>query len=423
MRFGRSGAPRAHAVPARTPIWIAGGLLMLVVFGGWRFWASRSARPKPDAIWERAQEDLRAGRYELVERAVDRLQHLRAPTPMDWFLRAQLALVRNQPDEAVASLARVPDGHNSATRARLLSGQIERQEDRLRLAEEAFRAALRLDPSLVQAHRELIYIYGMQLRQREINDEFLSLRKLTRLSYEEVYRWTSLLNNSWEPGDVIGDLIRFVAADPDDRWSRLALAENLRKMGLHDTAERTLAILARQDNEANVIRAQIAFDRQQTEKANALLELGKNDDPAIARLRGRQALARRDPRSAVRHFRIAFAADPNDHETLFGLQGALELLCDEKGAASIRETARNVARLNTMLQRASAGEAGRNLNLLRHLGTVCADLRRNDEARAWLELAITRNPLDSESQQALFRLRAAGPESPRTQAHQGGAKK
>jgi len=405
MRFGK-------AVPARTAIWIAGGLSMLMAFAGWRFWATRGARPAPDAIWERAQENLRAGRYDEVGAALARLNQLRAPTPMDWFLRAQLALVRHQADDAIASLARVPDVHHSAARARLLSGQIQRQEDRLRLAEEAFCAALRLDPSLVQAHRELIYIYGTQLRRPEINREFRALQKLTGLSYDEVYRWTSLLNNSWDPGVVVGDLIRFVEADAEDRWSRLALAENLRRMGQNDPAESILAVLPRQDPEANVIRAQIAFDRQELERANAILDLGKSDDPAVARLRGRQALARRDARSAMRHFRIAFSADPNDHETLFGLQSALELLCYEREAMPIREAARNLDRLNTLLQRARTGEATRNPGLLRQLGTTCAALRRDEEARAWLELAIARDPLDTESQQALFRLRAAGQDTP-----------
>ncbi len=400
---------------AQVRLWIGAFSLIVFCTASRHYLANHRAKSTADSILKRAQENLRAGRYDEVAVALARLNQLRTPTPMDWFLRAQLAVVLNQPDEAIASLSRVHDVDHSAARARLLAGQIQRQEDRLRLAEDAFRTALRLDPSLVQAHRELIYIYGMQLRRPEINDEFLALEKLTGLSYDEVYRWTSLLNNSWEPGDVIGDLIRFVQADALDRWSRLALAENLRKMGLHDTAESALTVLPRQDPKANVIRAQIAFDRQQTEKANALLELGRNDDPPIARLRGRQALARRDPRSAVRHFRIAFAADPNDHETLFGLQSALELLCDEKESRPIRETARNVSRLNTLLQRARAGEAERNPDLLRQLGITCAALRRNDEARAWLELAIARNPLDSESQQALFRLRALSRDIPRSQ--------
>jgi tetratricopeptide (TPR) repeat protein len=405
------------AVQARTAIWIAGGVSILVI-GGWRVWTRPHSWLTPDAIWQRAQSDLSAGRHDEVRAALDRLSKLRSPTPMDWLLRAQLAIVQNRPDEALASLARIPDSDFSAPRARLLTGQIERSRDRVRLAEEAFRAAVGLDPALAQAHRELIYIYGLQLRRPEINREFVALRKLTRLSYDEVYRWTSLLNNSWEPGDIIGDLLRFVAADPADRWSRLALAENLRRMGHHTRADLILAVLPRDDIEANVVRAKIAFDRQEVERANELLDLAKSDDAGIARLRGRQAIAQRDAQSAVRYFRTAHAADPNDHETLAGLQIALEMLHEVEEVGPIRDMAHNLDRLNTLIQRAASGEVKRNRDLLRQIGTTCAALRRNDEARAWLELAIARNPLDAAAQQAMFRLKSAIPESLRSQAIQ-----
>ena len=344
----------------RTWIWVTGVASTALVLGGWGYLATRPAGSTPDLIWERAQENLRAGRYEEVGAALGRLSRLRAPTPLDWFLRAQLAVVRNQADEALADLAQVPDDHYMAARARLQAGQIERQHDRLRLAEEALRAAVRLDPSLVQAHRELIHIYGIQLRRPEINREFLALQKLTGLTFDEVYHWSSLLNNSWEPVDVIGDLIRFVAADPDDRWSRLALAGILRRMGLHDQADSTLAILSADDAEANAIRVQIALDRQDNDKADKLLDHGRRDDLRLARLRGAKALAAGDARAAARHFRIAYAADPDDHETLFGLWTALELLGDEKKARPIREAAGNLDRLNTLLQRGRVAAARQN---------------------------------------------------------------
>jgi tetratricopeptide (TPR) repeat protein len=388
-------------------MWIAVGLSVVTVLAIWRFWAIQKASLLPETIWEQAQENFKAGRYAQVEAGLAHLGRLRAPTAEDWSLRAQLALARKQAAEAIACLDHIPDGHSLAAHARLLAGQAERQRNRLRVAEEALRAAVRLDPSLVQAHRALIYIYGMQLRRGEIDSEFLALQKLTRLSYEDAYHWTSLLNNLWEPGDVIADLIRFVAADPNDRWSRLALAGILRRMGLHDQAQSTLTSLPPGDREADEIRIQIALDRQENEKAETLLARGRSDDPAFARLRGRQALVRRDARSAVQHFRIAHAADHDDHEALFGLRTALELLGDEIAVEPIREAARTLDRLNTLLQRAAAGEAGRNPDLFRQLGIACADLGRLGEARAWLEVAIARNPLDSEAQQALFRLRGA----------------
>jgi tetratricopeptide (TPR) repeat protein len=394
-----------HRASNRRLFWVNLTVFFTLVLGGWRYWANRTAAPTPDAIWERARTDLQVGRYDQVEAALLRLGQLRRPTPLDSFLRAQLALARDQSDEALAHLKKVPDDHYMAARARLLAGQIERKRDRLRFAEQALLDAVRLDPSLVQAHRELIYIYGMYLRRPEINREFSALQNLTGLKYEDAYHWTSLLNNSWEPGDVVGDLMRFLAADASDRWSRLALAGILRRMGLHGQADSILSVLPEADREANAIRAQIALDQQDTVRADKLLASGRADDPDLARLRGRRALAARDAKTAVKYFRIAYAADPSDHETLFGVCTALELLGSLTEAKPIREAARTLDRLNTLLQRAAAGEVKQNPALMRELGSACAALRRDGEARAWFEVAIARNPLDSEAQRALFRLK------------------
>ena len=145
------------------------------------FWKFRASELTPDAIWERAQANFRAGRYDEVALDLGRLERMRKPTTLDWFLRGQLAAIREQLDEANADLAKVPDDHQVAAHARLISGQIERRRDRARLAEAAFLAALRLDPSLVQARRELISIYGIQFRRAEFKAEFVALQKLTAL--------------------------------------------------------------------------------------------------------------------------------------------------------------------------------------------------------------------------------------------------
>jgi tetratricopeptide (TPR) repeat protein len=294
-----------------------------------------------------------------------------------------------------------------AAQARLMAGQIELRRDRVRFAEQSFRAALRLDPGVVQAHRELIYIYGMQLRRPELTSEFLALSKLTKLTFDNVFHWCLLRNNSWEPGEAIESLSRYIAADPEDRWSRLALAENERRMGLDAEAESTLSVLPAHDPEAIALRAQIALDIQQPNRVEQLLALAPEGNPALARLRGRQALARRDPRTALHHFQIAYAADPESRETVFGLLGAYEMIGDQKSAAALRQVARDLERLNTLIQRAAVASARGNSELLRELGSACEALHRDAEARAWYELAVERDPLDRASQQALFRLRAA----------------
>jgi len=401
----------------RNWIWLAGLTALALAVGFWVYRGMRPREPDADLSWEQAERDFKAGDYARVEEALGRLKGLREPTPLDWMLRAQLAMVRSRSEEALADLLRVPDEHYMAAQARLMAGQIELRRDRVRLAEQAFRAALKLDPRVVQAHRELIYIYGLQLRRAELTSEFLALSKLTGLTFDNAFHWCLLRNNSWEPGEAIESLSRYVTADPEDRWSRLALAENERRMGLHADAESILSVLPPQDPEAIALRAQIAVDLQQSDRVEQLLALGSKEDPALARLRGRQALARRDTRNALHQFQIAYAADPESRETVFGLLGAYEMIGDQKSAEPLRQAARDLERLNTLVQRAAVAQARQDPGLLRELGAACAALHRDAEARAWYELAVARDPLDRESQQALFRLRALNPSDDPSQRH------
>ena len=174
---------------------------------------------------------------------------------------------------------------------------------------------------------------------------------------------------------------------------------------MYADAESTVTALPQADIEAIGIRVQIALDLQEQDRAERLLSFGRIDDPALARLRGRLALSRHDARSALHHFRIAYAADPEDHTAIFGLSSALAMTGEQEAALAFRESARKLQRLDTLIQRAADPRALRDPVLLRQLGAACEALHRDAEARAWYALAIAEDPLDSESQQALFRLR------------------
>jgi tetratricopeptide (TPR) repeat protein len=377
--------------------------------GFWLYRVSRPGESRTDLIWDQAERDLKAANYTRAEEGLARLEKLREATPLDWMLRAQLAMVRGRTDEALAALHRVPDEHFMAAQARLMAGQLELRRDRVRLAEQWLRAALKIDPRLIQAHRELIFIYGMQLRRAELTSEFRALSMMAPLTFENVFHWCLLRNNSWEPGEAVASLSRYIAADPEDRWSRLALAENERRMGLGAEAEAVLSVLPANDPEAIALRAQIALDLQQADRVEQILALGPEGDPGLARLRGRLALAKRDIPNALHHFQIAYAADPESRETVFGLLGAYEMSGDRTSADRIRQVARNLERLNTLVQQAAMGPSQRGEGLLRDLGEACAALHRDAEAIAWYGLAVARNPLDRDAQQALFRLRATNP--------------
>ena len=367
----------------------------------------RSMRPEasnPDALWTQAEQDFMAGRYERVDSALEKLRRLRQPTPLDWFLRAQLAMARNNDDQALDDLTHVPDDHYMAAQARMLAGQTELRRDRVRVAEEYLHAAIKLDPRIVQAHRELIYIYGMQLRRTELSAMFMALSKLSELTYDNVFHWGLLRNNSWEPGEAVAILARYVAADPSDRSSRLALAENYGRLDRFDDAKAILAPLRDDDPRKIELLALLALDHEGQDEAQRLLSMGPRDDPLLARLRGRLALMRRDIKQAIADFRIAYAADPENRDTIYGLIAALELSGDKKAALPLREYAGRLDRLNSLIQRAAVPAARGNPDLMRELGAACAALDRKGEARAWYKLALDFNVLDSEAQQALFRL-------------------
>jgi hypothetical protein len=114
----------------------------------------------------------------------------------------------------------------------------------------------------------------------------------------------------------------------------------------------------------------------------------------------------------LREFRVAYAADPENRDTIYGLLNALVMVGDEAAAQPLRQIAGQLDRLNALVQRAGTTQGRQDPTLMRRLGAACAALHRNAEARAWYKLAIVRDPLDSEAQQALFRLDTANRDDP-----------
>ncbi len=154
----------------------------------------------PDQIWVEAEAAVRAGRFDLAQRALTRLSRLRPPTSLDWLLRAQIATGLGHDDRALEALARVESSNPMAAQARLLAGRIELRQHRLRRAEASLRAALEREPGLVEAHKELIYIFGIQLRKRELDTEFKAISRLTQLSHHDLFTWGLTHFTDWDPG-------------------------------------------------------------------------------------------------------------------------------------------------------------------------------------------------------------------------------
>ena len=320
------------------------------------------------------------------------------------MLRAQVALAEHDAAGSLAALERIDDGHAIAPQAHLLAGRILRQARCIKKAEASFRKAIALKPGLIEAHKELIYILGIQSRRAEVDAEFRALARLVPLNHHDLFTWALTHFTHWNP-DIVQDLDGFIRADPTDRLSRLAVVELLlERPEIEEYVTKILAPLPNSDPDALALRINLAFNLGRVDQAEALLASAPDDHPRIARLRGELALRRRDLDAAILYFKQALSAEPYDRVSPMLLARALKLRGDAAEADAYLE---RVARLNViynLVVRVKSEKKANQPGDVAELGRACEQAGLTDEARAWYSLAITMDPLDRRSQAALYQL-------------------
>jgi tetratricopeptide (TPR) repeat protein len=207
-------------------------------------------------------------------------------------------------------------------------------------------------------------------------------------------------------------LAEFVRADPEDRWSRLGLVEALRQLGRFQEAEDMLSALPMSDPEARSLRVRLALDRGDLAAAERLLADGPEGHPGLALLRGRLAFLNHDGPAAVRLLRMAYTVAPEDRDVQFYLGHALRLVGEKDEAQPFLRAAQKQDALAALVTRAATAKEKEKADpaLTLRLAAACEAAHRLPEAIAWYELALARDPLNSEAQGALYRLEHPGHE-------------
>jgi tetratricopeptide (TPR) repeat protein len=399
MRIGSSIPPGLGsrrwflAATAASALAIAAGL-------AWR--AASGPRRTPDLVRAQIRDALLAGRPDRTEEGLAWLaRHDRLTTP-DQMARARVAQLRGRPDEAIAILEAIHGRDPVAARARLMAGLIHLERDRARLAEATSREALEIDPELRDARYELIRIYGRQQRLAALDEQCRALIDQRALDFERLNFWALTRNASWNAAEDLTALARWVEADPDDRASRLALAEGLRRTARADRAREVLSPLGDSDPDALALRAQIALDLGERDEAARLLAGSPAAHAGLSRLRGLLALTRGDARAAARELIRAYRMAPDDRQTLVSLGVALTRLGDP-AAKPVQAAVERLRAYDAIVSRLASPDAA-GPALFRQIGAAAEGIGRRAEARAWYGLAIDRDPLLSEAQQAYARL-------------------
>jgi tetratricopeptide (TPR) repeat protein len=361
--------------------------------------------PKRLDLLYAAWSEYNARRYDRARAILDRRAKDVSPTALDWMLRARIAESQGQPDEALDHLSKIPDTDAISAQAWLLRGQIVHSRHRARAAEAAYRHAVKLDPNLIQPHRELAYLYALERRSAECDAQFRALARLMPLDYVLAFAWCQNFCRIWDPNEARKVLTAFLIEDPDDRASRLALATSWQLTNQLAEAEAELGPLPETDPDARALRAQFAIERGEPERAEALVREGPADHARLNVLRGQLAMHARQSRQAVSYFQAAMSKEPEDRDAIQGLGLALRRLADPQAQQYLDLAAKHDLLTRTIKE--SVVTIHSDTRLFFKLGEICESLNHLEEARVWYQLAIGRDPLDTPAQHALTRVEHA----------------
>lgn len=364
----------------------------------------------PDRLFRKAGEDLASKRFDQVSADIIRLSKLRPPTSEDRLLRAELYRLTGRDAEASRELSEIPDQFANASAVRFAQGLLELRLNRARQAEAAFRRALELNPKKNDARRELIRIASIQDRLDVVSAQFISLSRQSEVSleFDDLYLWTLGRSRSMGPAESAEILERWVAADPDDRSSRVGLTSAFRKLGKLDESEAILSALSQGVDELSpgerALAVRVAIDQVDLEKAHRLLDSAKSGDAEIELLRGRLFLAKSRPKEALECLKASILTRPNNREALTTLSITLRLLRKQTEAEAILTKVQLGNDMERLIQLAQVPDQQRSVQTLGDIATACEKLGQREQARAWYRLALKEDPTNATLQAALFRL-------------------
>lgn len=368
---------------------------------------SRTSRfaEDPELIYEQALALVEAEQFDQAESVMQRLRKSRLPTVLDHGLQARVDIAKGRVDQAIDNLSVIPDDHPLAGWARLRCGQLERSRMRFRKAENWLQETLRIDENSVEARRELVYVYGMQLRRSVLHDQFRKLNRLTTLKAKEIWVWCMVRDLAWwHPEEHIPILERAIGVDAEDYWSRIALAEVLRRQGHTDQAMLMLEQSPVDRIELLAKRLELLLDQQDLEQVQKSLEKIPLNEPNVATLRGRLAMSNGDTKSALKFFELSEEFESGKREVIANLGQALIQAGDQKKGKIYLQKAGQIDKLNNMLLQLEKTIESSGVETWRTLGSTCESADRLAEARAWQSLIIANNPFDQTAQTAVFRI-------------------
>jgi tetratricopeptide (TPR) repeat protein len=386
--------------------WAAILVAGLLALGGWLGWDAYWS----GALWRAARAAARAGAWDRVEEVLARRAWYRPADPDAIQLRVEAALRRGDRETAARALASVPESSDLAESAYLMRGRLLKELYRPAEAVAALHACLRLNPEQVEAHRELIIIFGIERRAREQEAQLWELHDRAGAAIEAL-RLLAQSTVSIPPGALAKNadegsvLRRCLESNPQDPCLPAPLAYFLRNRGRVTEARALLEPWLREARGGVDLRLEdlaCLVDEGDLESARPWFERPSEPLQAHGRywlLQGDWLSMQDRPRQALESYRQAVRRDPRNPDARYRLAQALraaglvheadEMLAFHQRLQRLREVAAQVSE--------TAPDAGR----LAEAARLCHELGRDREARAWYAAVLRVAPSHGEARRFL----------------------
>lgn len=327
--------------------------------------------------------------------------------------RGQLAAQEGDPETAIGFFDRVgDDNRREAGTARYLAATAWYTKQNARLAEQQFLASITLHPTFLKPRESLAKLYYIQMRPAELQRQLNAIRDVRDWNLEELFASQLAWFTSSLPLENIPILEGFIAADPADVLSSIALA---RHYLIHDRTKEAIEILHKaQLNEPNNLTvhgllSECHLKLSDVETAWRQFEHDKPaaDNPAVWwRALGRLATQAERWPEAVSALTHAVADNPNDYEAAYLLGIAAKRCGQDQLAEQQLEKAQTTQRLATAASIFLVTDRDRQdvlATTLLDVGRLLLELHRPGEALHWVSAFLTMRPQHQEAQ-SLWRL-------------------
>lgn len=324
---------------------------------------------------------------------------------------AKLSAQQSDWNGVICALQEVPKKDPQAVLARIAEGDAWRRLFHARQAERCWEEALDIDPEARSARNGLLYLYSIQLRRTEWFQKLWEFYDRGQATQNELQQLLIAGQVVWETSELLKQVASFAAADPQDINSQRALAVYLLRSGNAEEAIKRLGELREQHPDDGEVWLALAETLLAVGKAEEVQKLFAQPEPASIQQDYRywkfQAMLQMQQGAydqAAQAFEQSVRRFPYDLEVRNKFAQTLRYLRDVEGA---QEHSR-VAGILSMIQRHchTLQANGWDLERVKRLISLCAEMKLVEEAIGWCNLALTRAPADPQLQEWKLKLRA-----------------